>query len=48
VRANVPRGRIDVHTHAIAPDLAAPGPGRWPTGERTAGGAADNLHLGAR
>lgn len=47
MRANVPRGRIDVHTHAIAPDLAAPGPGRWPTVERTADDAADVLLDGA-
>lgn len=29
-------GLVDIHTHAISPDLAAPGPGRWPTVERTA------------
>ncbi|ODU04191.1 MAG: aminocarboxymuconate-semialdehyde decarboxylase [Pseudonocardia sp. SCN 72-86] len=33
---DIPDGRIDVHTHAIAPQLEPPAPGRWPTVERTA------------
>lgn len=45
--SRIPDGPIDVHTHAIAPDLAAPGPGSWPTVERTAADRARILLDGA-
>lgn len=43
----IPDGMIDVHTHAIAPHLAAPAPGSWPTVERTAEDRARILLDGA-